>query len=118
MTTTRRVRSSVARTQRKYADLRLARTGLVMEALVPTVLDQRITIGSAYYAWRRLLIRYAEQPPGPAAHGMRVMPPPQVWRMVPSGEWHRAGVDRARAEAIMRACHHAARLEEVAIVCG
>ncbi|MFJ2398791.1 DNA-3-methyladenine glycosylase family protein [Streptomyces sp. NPDC087843] len=103
----------VARALRKHAGLRLPRTG-VMDSLGPNVLEQRITTGSAHYAWRRLLARYGEQPPGPALHGMRVMPPPQVWRMVPSWEWHRAGVDGARAEAILRACHHAPRLEEAA----
>ncbi|MFD9398121.1 DNA-3-methyladenine glycosylase family protein [Streptomyces sp. NPDC060011] len=104
----------VARAHRKHAGLRLPRTGLVMESLVPTVLEQRITTGSAHYAWRHLLARYGEQPPGPAPDGMRVMPPPQIWRMIPSWEWHRAGVDRARASAILRACHHAPRLEEAA----
>ncbi|MFD5814800.1 DNA-3-methyladenine glycosylase family protein [Streptomyces sp. NPDC127038] len=104
----------VAQAHRRHAGLRLPRTGLVMESLVPTVLEQRITTGSAHYAWRRLLTRYGEQPPGPAPAGMRVMPPPQVWRMIPSWEWHRAGVDRARATAILRACQHAPRLEEAA----
>ncbi|MFD9590201.1 DNA-3-methyladenine glycosylase family protein [Streptomyces sp. NPDC059980] len=104
----------VARAHRKHGGLRLPRTGLVMDSLVPTVLEQRITTGSAHYAWRRLLARYGEPAPGPAPQGMRIMPPPQVWRMVPSWEWHRAGVDRARATAILRACHHAPRLEEAA----
>ncbi|MET9411594.1 DNA-3-methyladenine glycosylase 2 family protein [Streptomyces sp. NPDC002935] len=104
----------VAQAHRKHAGLRLPRTGLVMESLVPTVLEQRITTGSAHYAWRRLLTRYGEQPPGPAPQEMRVMPPPQVWRTIPSWEWHRAGVDRARATAILHACHHAPRLEEAA----
>ncbi|MET7607734.1 DNA-3-methyladenine glycosylase family protein [Streptomyces avermitilis] len=104
----------VAQAHRTHAGLRLPRTGLVMESLIPTVLEQRITTGSAHHAWRRLLARYGEQPPGPAPHGMRGIPAPRVWRMIPSWEWHRAGVDRARAEAILRACHHAPRLEEAA----
>ncbi|MEV6404083.1 DNA-3-methyladenine glycosylase 2 family protein [Streptomyces bobili] len=105
---------TVARAHRKHAGLRLPRTGLVMESLIPSVLEQRITTGSAHYAWRRLLARYGEPPPGPAPQGMRVTPAPQVWRMIPSWEWHRAGVDRARATAILRACHRAPRLEEAA----
>ncbi|MEU6633315.1 hypothetical protein ABZ905_34250 [Streptomyces parvus] len=56
----------VAAVHRKHGRLRLSRTGLVMESLVPSVLEQRITTGSAHYAWRRLLNRYGEQPPGPA----------------------------------------------------
>jgi 3-methyladenine DNA glycosylase/8-oxoguanine DNA glycosylase len=45
---------------------------------------------------------------------MRVIPAPQVWRMIPFWEWHRVGVDRARATAILRACHHAPHPEEAA----
>ncbi|MFD6659602.1 hypothetical protein ACFWEB_31215 [Streptomyces parvus] len=47
----------VAAAHRKHGRLRLSRTGLVMESLVPSVLEQRITTGSAHYAWRRLLNR-------------------------------------------------------------
>ncbi|NEB93524.1 DNA-3-methyladenine glycosylase family protein [Streptomyces bauhiniae] len=104
----------VAAAHHRHAGLHLARTGLVMETLVPTILEQRITTGSARYAWRRLLRRYGEQPPGPAPAGMRVPPPVRGWRMIPSWQWHRAGVDRARAATILRACLYAPRLEEAA----
>ncbi|MEU2100384.1 DNA-3-methyladenine glycosylase 2 family protein [Streptomyces globisporus] len=104
----------VALALRKHGGLRLARTGLVMESLVPSVLEQRITTGSAHYAWRRLLNLYGERPPGPAPEGMRGPPSAAAWRMVPSWEWHRAGVDRSRAAAILRACSYAPRLEEAA----
>ncbi|MFI1530750.1 DNA-3-methyladenine glycosylase family protein [Streptomyces griseus] len=104
----------VAVAHRKYGGLRLTRTGMVMESLVPSVLEQRITTGSAHYAWRRLLSQYGEQPPGPAPEGMRVPPGAAVWRRVPSWDWHRAGVDRSRAAAILRACSYAPRLEEAA----
>ncbi|MFE1334488.1 transposase [Streptomyces microflavus] len=87
---------------------------LDMESLIPSVLEQRITTGSAHYAWRRLLTAYGEEPPGPAPEGMRVPPSAAQWRMVPSWEWHRAGVDRSRAAAVLRACSYAPRLEEAA----
>ncbi|WP_334664273.1 DNA-3-methyladenine glycosylase 2 family protein [Streptomyces cyaneofuscatus] len=106
----------VAAAHRKHAGLRLVTTGLVMESLIPSVLEQRITTGSAHYAWRRLLNTYGEEPPGPAPAGMRVTPSPARWRMVPSWEWHRAGVDRSRAAAILRACSYAPRLEEAALM--
>ncbi|WP_237329824.1 DNA-3-methyladenine glycosylase family protein [Streptomyces sp. CBMAI 2042] len=104
----------VAAAHRKHAGLRLVTTGLVMESLIPSVLEQRITTGSAHYAWQRLLTAYGEEPPGPAPAGMRVPPSPARWRMVPRWEWHRAGVDRSRAAAILRACSYAPRLEEAA----
>ncbi|MFJ1662500.1 DNA-3-methyladenine glycosylase family protein [Streptomyces anthocyanicus] len=104
----------VAEAHRRHGGLRLTRTGLVMESLVPSVLEQRITTGSAHYAWRRLLTQYGEKPPGPAPDGMRVPPAAATWRRVPSWKWHRAGVDRSRAAAILRACSYAPRLEEAA----
>ncbi|PRH76810.1 3-methyladenine DNA glycosylase [Streptomyces solincola] len=104
----------VAVAHRKHAGLRLAATGLVMESLIPTVLEQRVTTGSARDAWRRLLRLHGEQPPGPAPAGMLIPPSPSTWRRVPSWEWHRAGVDRARATAILHACTRAPRLEEAA----
>lgn len=39
--------------------------GLVMESLVPSVLEQRITTGTDHCTRRRLLNRYGENPPGP-----------------------------------------------------
>ncbi|MFG3429420.1 DNA-3-methyladenine glycosylase family protein [Streptomyces californicus] len=102
----------VAVAHHRHGGLRLTRTGLVMESLVPSVLEQRITTGSAHYAWRRLLTQYGETPPGPVPAGMRVPPGAATWRRVPSWQWHRAGVDRSRAETILRACAYAHRLEE------
>ncbi|WP_309236472.1 hypothetical protein [Streptomyces sp. CAI 127] len=101
----------MAAAHRKHGGLRLARTGLVMEALVPSVLE-RITTGS--YAWRRLLNRYGEQPPGRVPEGVRIPPSTATWGMVPSWEWHRAGVDRSKAAVILRVCSYAPRLEEAA----
>ncbi len=44
----------------------MARTRLVTESLVPSVLEQRITTGTAHCTRRRLLNRYGETPgPGP-----------------------------------------------------
>lgn len=104
----------VGAAHRKHGGLRPARTGLVMEPFVPSVLEPRITTGSAHFAWRCLVRRYGEMPPGPALEGMRIAPSAAVWRMVPSWEWNRAGVDRSRAAAILRACSYAPSLEEAA----
>nr|WP_322888065.1 hypothetical protein [Streptomyces solincola] len=73
-----------AAAHRRHAGLRLAATGLVMESLIPTVLEQRVTTGSARYVWRRLLRLYGEQPPGPAPAGVPVTPAPSTWRRVSS----------------------------------
>ncbi len=98
---------------RRHEGLRIGRTGLVMEALVPAVLEQKVTGVEAHRAWRRLLLTFGLPAPGPVPPGMRVCPPPVTWRRIPSWEWHRAGVEAVRARTIIGACHVAARLEEI-----
>ncbi len=98
---------------RRHPGLRLIRTGLVLESLIPSILEQKVTSDEAYRAWRLLLRRHGEPAPGPA-DGMRVMPDPRAWTLIPSWEWHKAGVDSKRSSAILRAARVARRLEEAA----
>ncbi|MGW1075841.1 DNA-3-methyladenine glycosylase family protein [Streptomyces sp. NPDC002537] len=100
-------------THRRHPGLRLARTGLVLESLIPSVLEQKVTSDEAYRAWRLLLQRHGEPAPGPGPR-MRVMPDARGWALIPSWEWHRAGVDGKRSATIVRAARVAARLEEAA----
>ncbi|MFF8810410.1 DNA-3-methyladenine glycosylase family protein [Streptomyces omiyaensis] len=99
---------------RRRAGLRLTRTGLVLESLIPTVLEQKVTVTEAYGSWRRLVRRYGEPAPGPAPEGLHVMPEARTWALIPSWEWHRANVDGKRAATIVRAARVAPRLEEAA----
>jgi 3-methyladenine DNA glycosylase/8-oxoguanine DNA glycosylase len=99
--------------QRHHA-LRIGRSGRVFEALVPAVLEQKVVGAEAKRAWRLLLLRFGDPPPGPAPPGMRVSPPPRTWARIPSWEWHRAGVELVRARTIIGAARVAGRLEEVA----
>ncbi|MEU0570186.1 DNA-3-methyladenine glycosylase 2 family protein [Nonomuraea sp. NPDC005983] len=99
---------------RKHAGLRIGRTGRVMEALVPAVLEQKVVGREAWRAWRWLLARHGEPAPGPAPEGMRVLPEPEVWREIPSWHWHRAGAEAVRARTIATAAWHAAKLEAAA----
>ena len=97
---------------RRRPGLRLTRTGLVLESLVPTVLEQKVTSDEAYRAWRRLVRQHGEPAPGPL--DMYVMPDARTWALIPSWDWHRAGVDSKRSATIVRAARVAARLEEAA----
>ncbi|MFD8368682.1 DNA-3-methyladenine glycosylase family protein [Streptomyces hygroscopicus] len=102
---------------RRHSGLRLIRTGLVLESLIPSILEQKVTSTEAYRAWRLLLQRHGEPAPGPAERmptRMRVMPDPRAWALIPSWEWHRAGVDGKRSSTILRAVRVARRLEEAA----
>ncbi|SDK26318.1 3-methyladenine DNA glycosylase/8-oxoguanine DNA glycosylase [Nonomuraea maritima] len=110
-----RVRHDVlAEAARRHPGLRIGRTGRVMEALVPAVLEQKVVGREAWRAWRWLLARYGEPAPGPAPEGMRVVPEPEVWRQIPSWHWHRAGAEAVRARTIATAAWHAAKLEAAA----
>ncbi|MEU5385402.1 MULTISPECIES: DNA-3-methyladenine glycosylase family protein [Kitasatospora] len=101
--------------QRSCPGLRLTRTGLVMESLVPAILEQKVTTMEAYRAWRTLLHDHGTPAPGPAADlGMRTAPSARDWTLVPSWAWHRAGVDPKRSATVLRAVRLAARLEQAA----
>ncbi|MDT9684787.1 DNA-3-methyladenine glycosylase 2 family protein [Streptomyces sp. TRM76323] len=105
----------LALTRRRLPGLRLVRTGLVMESLVPSILEQKVTTDEAYRAWRLLVRRYGDPAPGaPAALRLSVVPEPRTWALVPSWEWHRAGVDGKRSATVLRAVRVAPRLEEAA----
>ena len=97
--------------------LRLPRTGLVFEALVGAVLEQRVTVREALDARNRLIAWHGELPPA-SPRGMpqhlRVMPDPRTWGSIPSWDWHRAGCDVHRAATIRRASEVAGRLDETA----
>lgn len=107
----------LAASQRRHPGLRLCRTGLVLESLIPSVLEQKVTTIEAYRSWRHLVRKYGEPAPGPYGGGdsrMHVMPDPRTWAMIPSWEWHKAGVDSKRSDTIARAVRVARRLEEAA----
>lgn len=104
----------VALARHRRPGLRLTRTGLVMESLIPSVLEQKVTTDEAYRAWRLLVRKFGEPAPGPEGfvRGLFVVPAARDWALIPSWEWHRAGVDNKRASTILRAVRVAGRLEE------
>jgi 3-methyladenine DNA glycosylase/8-oxoguanine DNA glycosylase len=96
---------------RAMPGLRLTRTSAVFEALLPAIIEQKVTSIEARHSWRWLLMKYGAEAPGPAPQGMRVFPNAQVWRRVPSWDWHRAGVTPQRSDTAMRASAVADSLE-------
>lgn len=100
-------------THRRSAGLRLVSTGLVFDALVPAVLEQKVTGLEARRSWRLLLRRFGTPAPGPQPDLM-VPPSPQVLLDLPGWEWHRLGVDLKRQRAIRAAAGVARRLDEAA----
>jgi 3-methyladenine DNA glycosylase/8-oxoguanine DNA glycosylase len=102
-------------THARHPGFRVARTGLVLDAVVPAILEQRVTGHEAWLSWRQLLRRFGTPAPGPAGMPELYVPPPAaLLARVPSWEWHRAGVEEARARVVRFAASVAARLEEAA----
>jgi 3-methyladenine DNA glycosylase/8-oxoguanine DNA glycosylase len=93
--------------------LRLPSTGLVLDALVPAVLEQRVTGGEARRSWRTLLYRFGTPAPGPVG-SLRIPPTARVLLGITTWDWHRLGVDERRQRAIRAAATVANRLEECA----
>lgn len=98
------------------AGIRTLRTTRVLDALVPAVLEQRVTGLEASRAWRDLVGRFGEPAPGAgevagAPADLMLGPDAQGWREVPSWAWHRAGVDAGRARTVLRAAQRGPSLE-------
>jgi 3-methyladenine DNA glycosylase/8-oxoguanine DNA glycosylase len=92
--------------------LRIPRTGAVYEALLPTVLEQRVTGFEARRAYHQLIARWGEPAPGPL--GLLLPPAPEVLAGIPYYELHVLGVEKKRADTLRRVGAHGARLDAVA----
>lgn len=109
----------VAAAARRFPGWRVPRSGLVLDALVPAIVEQRVTGPEAFGGYRRLVVRFGEPAPGPyAARGLRVPPAPAVWAGIPSWEFLAASVDPARSRSLVGAARAAGRLEQGADLPG
>lgn len=99
---------------RRFPGVRVPRTGLVLEALIPAVIEQRVVGLDAFAAWRRLLQRFGTLPPGSAPDGMRVFPTAEQWAAIPSWDWHLAGVDPVRARTAQACARLGRQLDQLA----
>jgi 3-methyladenine DNA glycosylase/8-oxoguanine DNA glycosylase len=105
---------TVAAAHRRMPHLRLGRTCRVLEALIPAILEQRVPGADAFRSWRVLVTKFGTPPPGPAPARMRVPPSADVWRHIPSWEFHRANVDPGRARTVVSCARRASSLEPLA----
>jgi 3-methyladenine DNA glycosylase/8-oxoguanine DNA glycosylase len=100
----------VAEIVRRHGPLRFGRTDIVLERLVPTILSQKVTGLEAKRGWRALVRLAGERAPGPAR---LLLPPSAPWlKALPVFSYHRAGIERKRADTIRMAASRAGRLEE------
>lgn len=102
----------VAEAIRTRPGLRLTRSGSVIDALVVSILGQKVTSIEAHRAHRGLLVRHGEAAPGPL--GLRLPPPPEKLARLPYWAFHPLGVERRRADAIRAVAAVAPQLEAIA----
>ncbi|WP_156251876.1 DNA-3-methyladenine glycosylase family protein [Pseudactinotalea terrae] len=105
----------IARLWRQFSSWRLGATGLLMESLVPVIIEQKVTGAEAFSGYRRLVQRYGEPAPGaPPELRLQLPPSPAQLLAIPSWEWLRLGIDHGRSAPLLRAAQVAPALERAA----
>jgi 3-methyladenine DNA glycosylase/8-oxoguanine DNA glycosylase len=100
----------VAELRRRLKGLRIGRSNAVAEALVPTVLEQKVQGVQARRSYHRLVRALGERAPGPAP--LLLPPAPARLAEFPYHEFHRFNVERRRAQTVRLVGQHARRLDE------
>jgi len=100
----------VGRLVRALPGLRLPRTEAVTEALVPSILEQKVQGLEAWLAYRALVQALGEAAPGPLP--LLLPPAPRILAETSYMTYHRFGVERRRADVIRSAAARSRRLEE------
>jgi 3-methyladenine DNA glycosylase/8-oxoguanine DNA glycosylase len=95
---------------RRSTGLRMSRSGALVEALVPSILEQKVIGADARASYRRLVERHGSPAPGPD-HGLRLPPTAARLASLPYWAFHPLGVERRRADTVARACRVAHRLQ-------
>lgn len=101
----------IADLARRLSGLRLPRSQRPFEALLPAICEQKVTGVEARAAFRGIVARYGRPAPGPAEARLRLAPEPQVLAGLPYFAFHPFGLERRRAEVVIRAAGLAPRLE-------
>jgi 3-methyladenine DNA glycosylase/8-oxoguanine DNA glycosylase len=100
---------------RRLPGLRIGRSGAVTEALVPTILEQKVQGIAARRSYARLVRAVGEPAPGDGLPVRLLLPPdPVVLARTPLWAFHRLEVERRRADTVRLACSYARRLDEAA----
>lgn len=100
----------IAQLRREIRGLRMPRTGAVFEALVPAVILQQVTTVEARNSYHHLVNALGEAAPGPVA--LKLPPSPEVLAHTPYWRFHLFGIERRRADIIVRAARSVKRVEE------
>lgn len=95
--------------QRRFPGLRLPRTGQLLAALVPAVIEQKVTGLEAHGAYLALVRKLGEPAPGPVA--LLLPPSARALAALPYFEFHPLGLERRRADLLRRIALQASAIE-------
>jgi 3-methyladenine DNA glycosylase/8-oxoguanine DNA glycosylase len=101
----------IADLARRRPGIRIPASQAVLDALVPAVLEQRVTGAEAKRAWYGLLRAHGEPAPGPVAGMLRSSPRPETLARLPYYAFHPLGVEQRRAGLIRGIAKRAAWFE-------
>jgi 3-methyladenine DNA glycosylase/8-oxoguanine DNA glycosylase len=100
----------LAQLRKRNPGLRIPKTHAVFESLVPAIIEQKVSGKEAHRSYHGLVQALGEPAPGPG--GLTIPPPALVLARTPYWTFHRFGIERRRADAIIGAARSAKRLEE------
>lgn len=95
---------------RRTPGLRMVATSAVFEAIVPTVLEQKVTSEEAHESWRRMVWRWGEESPGPGP--VRLPPSPARLAGEPYFRYHAFGLEKKRTDTVRKLASRPVRVEE------
>ncbi|GAC1421634.1 MAG: 3-methyladenine DNA glycosylase [Actinomycetota bacterium] len=97
---------------RRFAGIRFPATHAIFDALIPAILEQKVTSVEAFRSYNALVRKHGGNAPGPA--GLRCAPPPEAIAAIPYYTLHAYGVERRRADVLREACSRSTRMNEAA----
>jgi 3-methyladenine DNA glycosylase/8-oxoguanine DNA glycosylase len=100
----------VAELHHRLPGLRIPRSRAVFEALLPSILEQKVTGREARDGYRAIVRAWGEPAPGPLP--LLLQPAPAALATTPYWEFHPLGVERKRTATILLAASRARRVEE------
>lgn len=96
---------------RRLRGLRIGRTESVIEALVPAIIEQKVTTVEAHRGYAEMCFAWGEPAPGP--YRLRLPPAAEVLASKPYYAYHRFNIPRTKAAVIRTVCSRANKLEEI-----